>query len=167
MTGKATPGPWQVHGSHIYTADPDRALLAQVHNPGSKSTDFPLAANARLIAAAPDLLATLKTLRPMVGSPDGHTVGDVWRAQKQADAAIAQAEPIEARGEKTPFKVMRARSRSDAHHLVVPDTKKTLCGLDATEWFEMDIPVSEANNTVWCCTRCHSAAATIAQAEEG
>jgi hypothetical protein len=57
---KHTPGPWQVHCSHIYTADPERALLAQVFNPGSKASDYPLVENARLIAAAPELLAALK-----------------------------------------------------------------------------------------------------------
>lgn len=57
MSAQHTPGPWQVSGSHVYTADPERALLAQVLNPGSKASDFPLVANARLIAAAPELLA--------------------------------------------------------------------------------------------------------------
>ncbi len=57
-----TPGPWQVSGSHVYTADPERAMLAQVFNPGSKASDFPLVANARLMAAAPELLAAVKLL---------------------------------------------------------------------------------------------------------
>ncbi len=57
-----TPGPWQVSGSHIYTADPERAMLAQVFNPGSKASDFPLGANARLMATAPELLAAVKLL---------------------------------------------------------------------------------------------------------
>jgi hypothetical protein len=55
---KHTPGPWGVHGSHIYA--PDGAIIAQVHNPGSKEQDYPLVANARLIAADPDLLAMMK-----------------------------------------------------------------------------------------------------------
>ncbi len=62
MSAKHTPGPWQVHGSHIYTADPERAMLAQVFNPGSKASDFPLVANASLIAAAPGMLAILRSL---------------------------------------------------------------------------------------------------------
>jgi hypothetical protein len=54
MTSKKwTPGPWQTNGSHIYA--PDRAIIAQVHNPGSKATDYPLVANRDLMAAAPEL----------------------------------------------------------------------------------------------------------------
>jgi hypothetical protein len=34
-------------------------MLAQVFNPGSKASDFPLVENARLIAAAPELLEAL------------------------------------------------------------------------------------------------------------
>lgn len=57
---KHTPGPWQRHGSHIYTADPERAILAQVFNPGKRPGDYPLTENANLIAAAPELLGALE-----------------------------------------------------------------------------------------------------------
>lgn len=66
-----TPGPWQVNGSHIYTADPERAMLAQVFNPGSKASDFPLSANARLMAAAPTLLEALQALMRVHDEPAG------------------------------------------------------------------------------------------------
>ena len=49
-----TPGPWSVNCSHIYA--PDGAIIAQVHNPGSKESDYPLVANRDVMAAAPDLL---------------------------------------------------------------------------------------------------------------
>jgi hypothetical protein len=55
---KHSPGPWGVHGSHIYA--PDGAIIAQVHNPGSKEQDYSLVANRNLMGAAPDLLAMLK-----------------------------------------------------------------------------------------------------------
>lgn len=72
---KSTPGPWQVHQSHIYTADPERALLAQVHNPGSRASDYPLVANARLIASAPDLLRALEEIMEHIDM-DGPTTAD-------------------------------------------------------------------------------------------
>ena len=59
---KFTPGPWQINGSHIYTADPERALLAQVFNPGERVSDYPLVENARLIAAAPELYEALERI---------------------------------------------------------------------------------------------------------
>jgi hypothetical protein len=59
---KHTPGPWQKHGSHIYTADPERAILAQVFNPGKRPEDYPLTENANLMAAAPELLGALEYL---------------------------------------------------------------------------------------------------------
>ena len=55
---KHTPGPWGVHGSHIYA--PDGAIIAQVHNPGSKEQDYPLVANCNLMVAAPKMLAALE-----------------------------------------------------------------------------------------------------------
>ena len=52
-----TPGPWAVNGSHIYA--PDGTIIAQVKNPGRRSSDYPLVANRNLMAAAPDLLEAL------------------------------------------------------------------------------------------------------------
>jgi hypothetical protein len=89
---KHTPGPWQVHGSHIYTADPERALLAQVFNSGSKASDYPLQANARLIAAAPELLEALKECLPYVGQTLANTGSmDAYYTEAKACAAIAKA----------------------------------------------------------------------------
>lgn len=86
---KHTPGPWQVHCSHIYTADPERALLAQVFNPGSKASDYPLVENARLIAAAPELLALLKEVCEETLHPDYDWSVDL---AQRVRAAIAKAE---------------------------------------------------------------------------
>ncbi len=94
--------PWYIHAAddHItIRAEDTDGIVATIEDGGLLIDTAPptfsreeMDAHARLIAAAPDLLAALKTLRPMVGSPDGHTVGDVWRAQKQADDAIAKAQ---------------------------------------------------------------------------
>ena len=55
-----TPGPWHVdiNGEGAITA-PDGALIARLHN---ASRDDLREANARLIAAAPDLLAALQAV---------------------------------------------------------------------------------------------------------
>ena len=63
MSGaKHTPGPWRVDPdfpSDVQTADG----LREICNPSpSDATDEELLANARLIAAAPDMLAVLKRL---------------------------------------------------------------------------------------------------------
>jgi len=76
MNTQYTHGPWQVNGSHIYTADPERALLAQVFNPGTKASDYPLSENARLIAAAPDLLQALLNLVGTMCPADGSDMDD-------------------------------------------------------------------------------------------
>ena len=60
MAGQHTPGPWDVYGGEIGTA-PDATLAvvcALSGNDGDNEED----ANARLIAAAPDLLAALEAL---------------------------------------------------------------------------------------------------------
>lgn len=57
---KFTPGPWQINGSHIYTEDPKRAVIAQVFNPGKSADAYPLIENAHLIAAAPELYEALE-----------------------------------------------------------------------------------------------------------
>jgi hypothetical protein len=59
-----TPGPWKVHGSHVYSSD--KAILAVVNNPGSKESFYPLIANAKLIAKAPEMAAILQEIVELV-----------------------------------------------------------------------------------------------------
>lgn len=66
MDTKFTPGPWQSHGSHIYS--PDKKIIAVVNNPGSKESDYPLVPNRDLMTAAPDLYEALKRLEKEWGS---------------------------------------------------------------------------------------------------
>lgn len=55
---KHTPGPWSVFfGDQIGTKD---CHIAQVHSEGRTMTAEQRAANARLLAAAPDMLAALR-----------------------------------------------------------------------------------------------------------
>ena len=59
-----TPGPWAINGWNIVQQDCDYTfpLLAKVCNGNRSLTLDAINANARLIAAAPELLAALKEL---------------------------------------------------------------------------------------------------------
>lgn len=59
MTHKHTPGPWVISGSSIWNTETHRAIYASGCKPISKR-DEEGQANARLIAAAPDLLEALE-----------------------------------------------------------------------------------------------------------
>ena len=79
---KHTPGPWQQNGSHIYGADPQRNIVAQIHYIG-RGYQEESAANESLILAAPDLLEALKAILAITDRD--HC------AWAQARAAIAKA----------------------------------------------------------------------------
>jgi hypothetical protein len=87
---KHSPGPWGVHGSHIYA--PDGAIIAQVYNPGSKEQDYSLVANRNLMGAAPELLDAARMMADLVDDllvQAGANYADELAA---ARAAIAKAE---------------------------------------------------------------------------
>jgi hypothetical protein len=88
MTSKHTPGPWGVshggHGSpHGFVIDEyyvlnrtladDVAIAADIVDP---ATQMPSEANARLIAAAPELLEALRFLLPHVEHAHADSCGD-------------------------------------------------------------------------------------------
>jgi hypothetical protein len=84
-----TPGPWTTHCSHIYA--PDGAILAVVHNPGSKASDYPLVANRDLMAAAPELFeAAAKHLEWIEKEHAGPQYGDLTRDTHPLGEAIWQ-----------------------------------------------------------------------------
>ena len=67
---KFTPGPWTVtpKGSKHFIDGPDGLTVAYLDRPGER----PSLANARLIAAAPELLAALNYLQSMPNDPRAH-----------------------------------------------------------------------------------------------
>tara|TARA_R100000951_G_scaffold105661_1_gene99603 strand:- start:7 stop:306 length:300 start_codon:yes stop_codon:yes gene_type:complete len=69
-----TPGPWVAMGKAVYTEsdNPTREILWGGHNTRSAS-DEEKKANARLIAAAPDLLEQCKFLERMLVTTDHHS----------------------------------------------------------------------------------------------
>jgi len=89
-----TPGPWDVHGDHATLVGPrnGKQMLAEAKH-GHIVTECALTigeaqANARLIAAAPELLEALKAM--LNGGID---TGLTWEETcNQAAAAIAKAE---------------------------------------------------------------------------
>lgn len=87
MNAQHTPGPWeagQYGNSFIVTAKGGMYDVAVVRNIGNEDN----AANARLIAAAPDLLEALRQLRDAFIVTSVEMQADAMRA---ARAAIAKA----------------------------------------------------------------------------
>ena len=91
METKHTPGPWTVrdHGGYIEVETPDEPTVAHFGSLSFDGADHDWAlANARLIAAAPELLAALKAMADRAE----------WYGDEDADslcgarAAIAKAE---------------------------------------------------------------------------
>ena len=89
-----TPGPWfapeRTHGTIYVEARLRGTLLQEVAACGPTEHHSQQAANARLIAAAPELLAALRDLEAMAERyrPPGYPVPE---AQKKARAVIAKA----------------------------------------------------------------------------
>src|SRR5690606_804850 len=94
MTTKHTPGPWAVRYDYVVQApsfdDGRLAPVAQPYGVNSDGTD--LFANARLIAAAPELLAALTEAEVFMAGFEGDELQDGIDAKlQQARAAIAKA----------------------------------------------------------------------------
>ena len=100
---KHTPGPWEFGGvANIATTfDSEVNIYPPKAGPGEYQYSGPVAvvavhddsggeANARLIAAAPDLLDALKAFP---GFTDDATVGDKWIEQVRAAIAKAEGKP--------------------------------------------------------------------------
>lgn len=95
--GKHTPGPWSAEpmedGCSVAYRIND-ASGYEVAVTSGRDSDGEEAANARLIAAAPDMLAALKEARDLLA---GDLTGVEWKRAchafvAKADAAIAKAE---------------------------------------------------------------------------
>ena len=88
---KHTPGPWQIANGEdrrVYLINHGRDAVGE-----TVYTDTRNPADARLIAAAPDLLAALKGIlreHDALQMAEGRT-GDRWPAATRARAAIAKA----------------------------------------------------------------------------
>jgi len=91
--GKHTPGPWgasEGHPSDVWHVDMPNRWYSVIVSRGEDDWDMPVEevqANARLIAAAPDLLAAAIAMQCV----DVMSDTEVGRARDLLDAAIAKA----------------------------------------------------------------------------
>jgi hypothetical protein len=83
-----TPGPWEAHNHRIYAEDTNLHIADICRAPDGDWSP----ANARLIAAAPELLAALKIMTPLVRLKYGNLDSEVYLQTEKALAAIAKAE---------------------------------------------------------------------------
>lgn len=116
--GEHTPGPWSIHPHHAYdvvpqdhigrpmggSSDPDtdRATYAQeicaMHWPDPHRSRAEVQANARLIAAAPDLLEAVVALRSSLMTFVGPDDAIAQAVLSIADAAILKARATQEQG---------------------------------------------------------------------
>ncbi|WP_288891197.1 hypothetical protein [uncultured Corynebacterium sp.] len=78
-----TPGPWEPHQKHHKVLVNNRQQFAVCAMPGDEPEDY---ANFNLIAAAPDMAATIAGMRPEYGVqiPPGRLVGVGWGTYETA-----------------------------------------------------------------------------------
>ena len=93
---KHTPGPWfyDTGKTEALIVEEDGATVAEIRTTYQTTAHRSLEANARLMAAAPDLLAALKKImleHDALQMADKKT-GDRWPAATLARAAIKKAE---------------------------------------------------------------------------
>ena len=81
-------GPWDTDGDEIFVASNDMSIALISH---VESADIESAANARLIAAAPDLLSALKEMLALSGDPNAAT-GEFDTTAGRAFRVVAKAE---------------------------------------------------------------------------
>lgn len=93
MSAKHTPGPWFAArielGAIDVVAGPERNTIATVDGAGNLDTPTSQIANARLIAAAPDLLAFARWIEEYASNVDGLVFE---KLRTKAREAIAKAE---------------------------------------------------------------------------
>ena len=91
MTTQHTPGPWNVTG--LYVRERDGGLVASINDlwHDQKTPTAEKNANARLMAAAPDLLALAYDFGQMLTGMDPYTVDDASIMRDKIKAIIARA----------------------------------------------------------------------------
>jgi len=95
---KHTPGPWHIHGDckTMIGADDGKQMLAEaLHNhvvPEWRRLLDEAQANARLIAAAPELAEALRAMLAAESLLDGEYYSAIEAAEAQARAVLAKLE---------------------------------------------------------------------------
>jgi hypothetical protein len=86
--GKHTPGPWVQTCESI---DPDWHIVTTKGGAIVANVFAPQSSNARLIAAAPDMLEALRTMTALCKLKYGNLDADVWAEIQRAEAIAAKA----------------------------------------------------------------------------
>jgi hypothetical protein len=97
MNTNHTPGPWQVRGrTNVFPAGGTSRIIANcagysTNGPDWEEVNEENEANARLIAAAPDLLAALRMVALLILDPptDQHELNKIRRAAQDAEMDMA------------------------------------------------------------------------------
>lgn len=91
-----TPGPWRFEPSsggrwYVYPLGETQPLVPNIYVPKAKLKNARMMANARLLAAAPELLAALKAI--VSSATDGRDIPE-WLTERLiwAESAICKAE---------------------------------------------------------------------------
>jgi hypothetical protein len=88
MSTEHTPGPWATDGTEVFYEDDDvRPCVAFINH--ENTSDAQAAADARLIAAAPDLLAALHKVQDWL---EGCSTRQTMQAQVARAIALATGE---------------------------------------------------------------------------
>lgn len=87
MTAKHMPGEWKVNQSEdckFWIGDANQFSIAEITQtkPSNPKMDFEAEANARLIAAAPEMLAELENWLELFCEDDGQIISDQVKATK-------------------------------------------------------------------------------------
>ena len=88
---KHTPGPWEISDGHVYAKGGLSPICCDYEVDGTVCLVVRNEANARLIAAAPTLLAALQDVLASA-VPNEHEHPTMYAAWANARAAIAKAE---------------------------------------------------------------------------
>ncbi len=99
-----SPGPYTVESGEIRGQDGRKIADVKVNAVFEANAELlrasweTAAERDRLVGMNKLLVDALTILRPMCGFPNDYTIGDIWRAQKLADTALAAARPPQATG---------------------------------------------------------------------
>lgn len=92
MRGRAhTPGPWVRSGAAVMSETPLR-MIATIGAPSSRDDED--AANSRLIAAAPELLAALRSAIVIIGHPDDIVTQALVAVADKATSPCRKCKPM-------------------------------------------------------------------------
>lgn len=99
-TSKFTPGPWRIESEPYNVWDAEGRLICRANAPFEPDSSWERGcANARLIAASPDLLAACKEAESIMAKhvyPQPDKPDSLWGVLKMLRAAVAKAEGAKA-----------------------------------------------------------------------